>query len=500
MEKAHILVVEDEVIIASDIQLRLQTQGYVVAPIVTTGEDAVKKAGEDRPDLVLMDIFLPGKMDGIEAASTIRSRYDIPVIFLTSYADEAVLERAKITEPFGYLVKPVEDRELYITIEIALFQYHIEKRLRESENKYRTLLENLPQKIFYKDKDSVYVSCNRNYARDLNIEPDQIIGKTDHDFFPAELAEKYIADDKKIIESGKIEDLEEEYVRDGQKRYVQMVKTPVKGEKDTTVGILGIFWDITERKQSEEELKKYRLQLEELVKERTSELIKANEQLQLEIAERKRMEKQIKSSLKEKEILLKEIHHRVRNNLQIIYGLLNIQTDYIEDKRYIDIFKGFQNRVMSMALVHKILYQSRNFASVDFHDYIKNLVTKLFQSCGVSTDSVALIINVKDISLGVDTAIPCGLIINELVSNSLRHAFPEGKKGEIRIALHPINKSGFELSVSDNGIGLSEDLDFRNTKTLGLKTLAFFEDSEFFGKIDLNRAGGTEFRIKIKVR
>jgi PAS domain S-box-containing protein len=130
-----------------------------------------------------------------------------------------------------------------------------EDALRKSENNSRTLFENLPQKIFFKDKNSVYVSCNENYARDLKIRSDEISGKTDYDFYPKELAEKYRADDKRIIESGKVEDIEEEYVKDGQEAFVYTVKTPIKDEKGNVVGILGIFWDITERKKMEEQLK-----------------------------------------------------------------------------------------------------------------------------------------------------------------------------------------------------------------------------------------------------
>jgi len=165
-----------------------------------------------------------------------------------------------------------------------------EQALRESENYYRTLVQNLPQKIFLKDKNSVYLSCNENYSRDLKIRPHEIVGRTDYDFHPKELAEKYQADDKRIMESGETKDIEEKYIQDGKEVIVHTVKTPIKNEKGKIVGILGIFWDITERKHLENDLREYREQLEEMVEKRTADLRMVNEQLEQEITARTRTE------------------------------------------------------------------------------------------------------------------------------------------------------------------------------------------------------------------
>ncbi len=208
-------------------------------------------------------------------------------------------------------------------------------------------------------------------------------------------------------------------------------------------------------------------------------------------------EKQIKESLTEKEVLLREIHHRVKNNMQIISSLLRLQSGYITEKKYMDMFKESQNRIISMSLIHEKLYQSKGLARIDFNEYIRDLVNGLFHSYGVS-GSIALNIDGKDVSLGVDSAIPCGLIINELVTNSLKHAFPEGREGEIRISLRSIEENMIELLVSDNGVCIPEDVDIRKTESLGLHLVTILVENQLHGEINLNRSKGTEFQIKFR--
>jgi len=210
----------------------------------------------------------------------------------------------------------------------------------------------------------------------------------------------------------------------------------------------------------------------------------------VDITERKQAEEKIKASLKEKEVLLQEIHHRVKNNMQVIISLLKLQSGNITDKQYLDMFKESQNRIKSMALVHEKLYQTKNLADVDFKGYVKSLVISLFRSYKTKPNKITLKIEVEDVSLGLEKAIPCGLIINELVSNSLKYAFPEERAGEIKVAFNPINEDELVLEVSDNGIGMPEKLDFRNTKSLGLHLVTILSEDQLHGTIELNRTDG----------
>lgn len=221
------------------------------------------------------------------------------------------------------------------------------------------------------------------------------------------------------------------------------------------------------------------------------------EDLNKEIIERRRAEEGIKASLKEKEVLLREIHHRVKNNMQVISSLLKLQSGYVKNKADIEMFKESQNRIKSMALVHEKLYQSEDLSNIDFKGYIEHLANTLFRSYGINGTKTALKVDAEDVMLGVDTAIPCGLIINELVSNSLKYAFPAGIEGEIEIVFRLIDENEIELMVSDNGVGIPEDLDFRNSNSLGLKLVNILTD-QIGGKLELDRSKGTRFHIKLR--
>ena len=213
------------------------------------------------------------------------------------------------------------------------------------------------------------------------------------------------------------------------------------------------------------------------------------------IVEIKDAKDKIKASLEEKELLLRELHHRVKNNLQIILSLINLQSNGIKNPEDLEIFRESQSRVKSMAIIHEKLYQSADFASINFEGYIKSLVSYLLSY--YSTNSIQAEIDVEnDIVLNMDTAVPCGLIINELVTNSIKFAFTGRTARKIYIKLHSVD-GFYTLIVGDNGIGLPPELDLENPQKLGLQLVNTLTD-QLEGKIDFNGENGTEFKIKFK--
>jgi PAS domain S-box-containing protein len=220
---------------------------------------------------------------------------------------------------------------------------------------------------------------------------------------------------------------------------------------------------------------------------------------QAALSERKRSEEQIQASLIEKEVLLKEIYHRVKNNLQVISSLLNLQSEYIKDKRDLEIFQQSQQRIASMALIHEKLYQSHDLARINFSEYIQDLVSSLFTSYEVDEYTISLRINIADhIFLGLDTAIPCSLIVHELVSNSLKYAFPAGRNGEINIELKENNDNTFTLIVADNGIGLPFNYNFKDTASLGWQLVDALTN-QLVGNLNILDAIGVGFHITFAV-
>jgi two-component sensor histidine kinase len=245
--------------------------------------------------------------------------------------------------------------------------------------------------------------------------------------------------------------------------------------------------EIAGRKRAQEGLRWANLDLETRVKKRTKDLFEVNGELM-------QTNLNLEEFLQEKEILLKEIHHRVKNNLQVIVSLLRMQVRGLTDPEAINALENSKTRVQSMALIHEKLYKSASLAKIDFGDYIKNLTTDLFRLYQRKLGVVQLDFQLDNIALGLDQAVPCGLILNELITNAFKYAFPDGQKGTIWIELRAKPAQILSLQVADDGVGIPTDFDIDKTKTLGLQLVNSLV-SQLDGKLEVERSGKTLFRV-----
>ncbi len=466
-----------------------------------------------------------------------------------------------------------------------------EKALKESEEKYRTIFENVQDIFFQTDIKGKIIEISPSIEKYFQISPKELVGNhVDKLYFNPEDRKKLL---NVLQEKGEVSDYEIT-LKNSKNRliYISANVHFIFDSKNRPIGIEGALRDITERKKAEDELKLSQIRLENAmdladlanweldaynrmfifndkfysmlgttadneggysmsieyyvkkyvhpedaqfiaegmkksldIREPTFgtdfqhriirrdgktrylaihiRVIPATESQSArvygavqDITEHKIIEEKLKESLEEKEMLLKEIHHRVKNNLMVISSLLNLQSQYIKDKEALDIFKESQNRAKSMALIHERLYRSTDLKKIDFGDYIHTLATDLFHTYVTDPSRVKLHMDLENVMVDINTTVPLGLIVNELVTNSMKHAFPDGEKGEINIEFHK-QEDEFILLVSDTGVGFPEEIDFRKTDSLGLQLVNNLV-MQIDGVITLDMINGTEFKIIFK--
>jgi two-component sensor histidine kinase/CheY-like chemotaxis protein len=251
---------------------------------------------------------------------------------------------------------------------------------------------------------------------------------------------------------------------------------------------LSVILPVLARALTVRDLRIANVELELSVRERTAQLLAANQK-----------EERTQAALNEKNILLAEIHHRVKNNLQIIDSLLDLEAARIQDSIALSVLRNSRSRVKSIALVHQVLYQSQDFARVDFKAFLDALMPIMIDSYALHPERTKLIINVADVSLPIAAAVPCALVITELISNALKYAFPNGAQGEISIDVSRAEHDQALLVVSDNGIGIADDVDLKGTATLGLQLIAILAE-QLHGDISIQRAQPTRFELKFPLR
>ena len=334
----------------------------------------------------------------------------------------------------------------------------VEEALKKSEEQFRTFTQISPVGVFISDVDGHTVYWNKRLDEITGISADEGKGKGWEQGIHPEDRERVAAKWYESVKKRAAFRSEYRFLhRSGRTIWTIGQAVPMRDSGGEVVGFVGTITDITDLKEAEEK---------------------------------------IKTSLEEKNLLLKEIHHRVKNNMQVISSILVLQSVSL-DKETTDIFRECQNRIKSMALIHDKLYMTEDLTHIDFREYIETLSRSLFISYKKDTDRIGLKIDVRDVFLSIDTAVPLGLLINELVSNSLEHAFPEGREGEIEMVLQNIDDDHIELRVKDNGIGLPKDFDFRNTESLGFQLIILLAETQLHGEVRLGKDEGTEIQISL---
>jgi len=335
-----------------------------------------------------------------------------------------------------------------------------EEALRKSEEKYRSILSNMEECYFELDLAGRFTFFNNAVCKLAQLPPDELMGMNNREYTDEETSAKMFTIFSEIYRTGRPAEITdyEIILRDGSRRTLELSTALMKDDEGNPTGFRGVARDVTARKKADQQLKR---------------------------------------SLREKEVMLQEIHHRVKNNLQIVSSMLSLQSNYVADEQALALFKDSENRVKSMALIHEKLYQSESLAEIDFSEYVKSLTSRLFQMYGLDGTRVSLVSRIHNIFFEIEAAIPCGLIISELVSNALKHAFPDNRGGEISITLQCDMQQSCMLQVRDNGIGMGKEIDWNNIGTLGLQLVADLT-AQLEGTIDVDRCDGIAFTIRFK--
>jgi PAS domain S-box-containing protein len=370
---------------------------------------------------------------------------------------EAALKRAKDT-----LERTVEERtaelktlNARLRADIAQRQ-RVERELRESQASLQALLDHTTALIYLMDPEGRLLLINRQFEQLFHVSKAQVVGQPLEAVFSEDIAAAFRANNLQVLAAGTAQEFEELAPHnDGLHTYIS-IKVPLYDARGIAYALCGISTDITERKRVEEALK---------------------------------------AALTEKEVLLKEVYHRIKNNLQIISSLLDLQADTVADPQVRALFEDSQQRIQAVALIHESLYQAGSVGRIPAAEYIDRLSTRVFQAYTPPGDQITLKVRADPIWIEAQNAIPCGLIVNELLSNSLKYAFPGGQGGEITITLQAAPTGQVVLTIRDTGVGFPANIDFRHTDSLGMQLVCLLTE-QLGGTIELDRATGTQWTLK----
>lgn len=529
IKKWHILILEDSVNEAESIERELRQAGMDCLALRVDSQNGFKKAlKQSQPDIILADFKVPG-FDGMTALKMARDLApDVPFIFVSGSISEDKAIAALTLGAVDYIFKENLAR-LGPAVAMAMEDARLKRKKRESDKKLRCHAQELQLLsaaasafVHINDLEKIYDYLAEvirgvsgadylmlsTYDEDLEaVRPKKIAG---FEPFQEIISRRFGVDQTQMTFF--LKDMRPDDFSDFVSRRLVKVRDGLYGlsnrkmsrllcrtiEKKLDIGAIhtmGFSWEnrlfggLTVIIKKGGELRNHS-HIEVLINMAAIAI------------KRLLAEESLRRLLREKEVLLKEIHHRVKNNLQIISGLLTLQADRAGAKPLADIFQESQDRIRSIALIHEKIYQSENLSEIDFSEYLRLLTGNLFTSHGLTTGRITVVFKLTSINLNIDKAFPLALIVNELVTNSLKHAFPGGKSGEIRIELHEVGDKGsasrapmYELVVADNGIGLTAGFNLQSQKSLGMYLISILV-KQLQATLAIESVQGAEFRIR----
>lgn len=466
-----VLVADDDQSLLRLITKVLSREGYEVES-VSSGREVVTSASGGDTQLLLLDYTLPD-MNGSQVVKELSARgISLPFIVMTGHGDERLAVEMMKLGARDYVMKDVAFIDLLPSVvrqttdqlRVAGKLEQTEAGLRQSEEKFAKAFMASPDWVFILDiKDGTINEANDTFIDASGFSRGEVLGTSCRDLGlcvePSAWKEMF-----KALSGGLGFRNREMAVqtKTGEGRVLLLSAEPMEFEGKQCA--VCVAHDITERKQDQE---------------------------------------RILNSLREKDILLKEIHHRVKNNLQVITSLMNLQGRNASDGTVREVFSDVGNRIKSMALVHEMLYSADDFSGVDFEAYLRALIDSLYRSMGISQSRIATELKIHDVRLGIDYAVPCGLIVNELASNSLQYAFPEERQGTLRVSMDQRKEGGdclVNMVFEDDGTGMPDDFDFKKADTLGMKLVKLLSERQLGGSVSFSGGETSRFDLEFAIK
>jgi PAS domain S-box-containing protein len=510
MTISSVLVVDNDPGVCTFMQMLLEKEGMEVR----TAEDglhALEVLTDFSPDVMFIDLVMPN-ISGDKLGQVLRSQdrfADTYLIILSAISSEETIDYVAwgfdacvAKGPFKSQGEVVLSVLAKLGSEITrtrpggvygvenLYKREITRELLSTKRHFELTLKNMTESIIETTAEGRIVFVNPAATKLLDTPEEELLSTDLFSLFRETPGEPVFATVTRAREGQPTAP----FLIEHRGKTVRLQILTVNDEGVLSIVIIGT--DVTEKRRAEEALQRAHDELEERVRERTAELASVNESLKTEIEQRTRLERQLRDSLREKEVMLDEIHHRVKNNMQVISSLMGLNANRLEDPESREIITDMKRRVQSLSLVHDRLYQSGNLSAVEAQDYFRRLADGLIGSLKRDDQDIHVTIDAQGVSLPIQVAVPCALITNEAITNSLKHAFPEKTTGTVYLSLKRNADMSLTLVVEDDGVGIPDSVEISAPATLGLRIIKVLA-KQLGASIKLRRTGGTRLQFDI---